>query len=132
MSGMTTVKAPGAGWFPDPSGAPGMRYFDGKKWTRRTGDMQPLPTPLMDDAERADRLMMAVAEAVAHGARVESQTQFQAVVIYGSRIDYVAHLIGALLTCGAWLFVLLCVMVTHKPERRVSLRVDPYGNIVGN
>lgn len=129
MSGMTTVQA---GWYPDPGGAPDMRYFDGAQWTNTTGEMLPLPTPLMDDAERADRLMMAVAEAVTYGARVESQTQFQVVLVYGRKIDYVAHLIGVFLTCGAWLVVLLCVMAAQKPERRVALRVDPYGNIVTN
>jgi cytochrome c-type biogenesis protein CcmH/NrfF len=109
-----------------------MRYFDGDAWTQHTGEMQPLPTPLMDDAERADRLMMAVAQSVRYGARVESQTQFQAVLVYGHNVDYVAHLIGVFLTCGLWLIPMFIVMATQKTEQRVSARVDPYGNIVTN
>src|SRR5271166_4507395 len=36
-----------AGWYPDPSGAPGMRYFDGKNWTehRAAPTMPPPPPP---------------------------------------------------------------------------------------
>ena len=29
---MTTPKPPAAGWYPDPTGAPGQRYFDGIDW----------------------------------------------------------------------------------------------------
>jgi Protein of unknown function (DUF2510) len=29
-----------AGWFPDPSGQPGQRYFDGQRWTQHF-----VPTP---------------------------------------------------------------------------------------
>jgi hypothetical protein len=28
-----TAKAPQAGWFPDPSGGPERRYFNGSEWT---------------------------------------------------------------------------------------------------
>jgi hypothetical protein len=30
---MTTPPSPLPGWYPDPSGAPGQRYWDGSKWT---------------------------------------------------------------------------------------------------
>ena len=34
------------GWYPDPSGAPGQRYFDGTDWTERRAAGQPvLPQP---------------------------------------------------------------------------------------
>jgi TM2 domain-containing membrane protein YozV len=33
---------PGPGWYPDPSGAPAQRYFDGTKWTEQ---LAPLSTP---------------------------------------------------------------------------------------
>jgi Protein of unknown function (DUF2510) len=34
------------GWYPDPSGAPGQRYFDGTDWTEHRAAGQPvLPQP---------------------------------------------------------------------------------------
>ena len=30
---MTSAPSPPPGWYPDPSGAPGQRYFDGQQWT---------------------------------------------------------------------------------------------------
>lgn len=33
------------GWYPDPSGAPGQRYFDGKDWTEHRAAAQPPAAP---------------------------------------------------------------------------------------
>jgi TM2 domain-containing membrane protein YozV len=39
-----TAPLPPSGWYPDPSGAPGQRYFDGKEWTEhRPGAPVSLP-----------------------------------------------------------------------------------------
>lgn len=37
-----TSTAPEAGWYPDPSGAPALRWWDGERWTDST---HPLPDP---------------------------------------------------------------------------------------
>ena len=34
------MNKPAPGWFPDPSGQPGQRYYDGQQWTQ-----QFVPTP---------------------------------------------------------------------------------------
>jgi hypothetical protein len=31
-------QSPAAGWFPDPSGGPGSRWWDGRQWTEHTSD----------------------------------------------------------------------------------------------
>ncbi|WP_234306383.1 DUF2510 domain-containing protein, partial [Mycolicibacterium smegmatis] len=37
---MTAPNTPAAGWYPDPSGQPGQRYHDGRRWTQHF-----VPTP---------------------------------------------------------------------------------------
>ena len=34
-----------AGWYPDPSGQPGQRYFDGINWTEHRAAGQPMGPP---------------------------------------------------------------------------------------
>jgi Protein of unknown function (DUF2510)/Domain of unknown function (DUF4352) len=36
---------PPAGWYPDPSGEPGQRYFDGNDWTEQRAGSSPPPPP---------------------------------------------------------------------------------------
>ena len=33
------------GWYPDPNGQPGLRYYDGSRWTDQTGPAAGHPTP---------------------------------------------------------------------------------------
>lgn len=41
---MTNAPSPPPGWYPDPSGAPGQRYFNGRDWTEHRA-AAPLPPP---------------------------------------------------------------------------------------
>lgn len=98
-----------------------MRYYDGIDWT---------PHVVFSGAERADRLAQAVADAVAMGWRVESQTAYSATLACGQPTNVVAHLLGVMLTCGLWLIVMLIAMGTEKPVQRMTLRVDAQGNVI--
>ena len=40
---MTTPPGPPPGWYPDPSGAPGQRYFDGRTWSENRAPAVPDP-----------------------------------------------------------------------------------------
>lgn len=40
---MTGMSAPG--WYPDPAGQPGMRWFDGRSWTNHTANIPQRPAP---------------------------------------------------------------------------------------
>ncbi len=72
---------------------------------------------------------MTVANCVAGGARIESQTQDQAVVVYGKPVNHVLHLILTLVTCGLWAIVWV-IMALAGGEKRQVIRVDPYGNVM--
>jgi hypothetical protein len=68
-----TESSPSAGWYPDPGGTPGQRYFDGTDWTEHRA--APPANRIVSDDERAEN--QALATAVALGGRVESHTRFQ-------------------------------------------------------
>jgi serine/threonine protein kinase len=118
-----SAPSPSPGWYRDPSGAGAQRYFDGIDWTSHTAPLGPIPND-----QRADLLNIAVAREVAMGARVESHTTYQAVVVYGSNPPHIVFALLSIFTCGLFLIVWLIVAATQH-ERRVSLLVDPYGNI---
>ena len=40
---MTTPPSVPPGWYPDPSGQPGQRYYDGKQWTKHFQPTAPAP-----------------------------------------------------------------------------------------
>ncbi|AXC35140.1 hypothetical protein SEA_PHRANNY_35 [Mycobacterium phage Phranny] len=40
-----TQPQPAPGWYPDPNGAPGQRYFDGTEWTSHTQQAPPAHVP---------------------------------------------------------------------------------------
>ena len=46
LKGLGAAGVPAAGWFPDPSGRHGARYWDGSEWTDRVSDISSdaLPT----------------------------------------------------------------------------------------
>jgi Protein of unknown function (DUF2510) len=72
-----SAQLPPAGWYPDPSGAPARRYFDGAQWTARCTPGPTLRTP--SDVRRHSRnllehvavgLLIALALFAAGGAYV--------------------------------------------------------------
>jgi len=115
-----------AGWYPDPSGAPGQRYFDGIDWIEQFQVMA--ATETMPDTVRMSVLDQAVMYAVTQGGRVESRTQLQGVIVYGQKTNHVLHAILTIFTCLLWAIV----WITKGPgnERREVLQVDPYGNLI--
>src|SRR5271155_4785450 len=54
--GRRPVTTPSAapGWYPDPSGAPGQRYFDGTRWTEQRSDV-PAPATTAPAAAKSRR-----------------------------------------------------------------------------
>lgn len=71
------------GWYPDPTGQPGQRYHDGRRWTEHfTPTPPPAPT-------------QAVAVAVSHGGGA----------------SHGLHLVLTLLTCGMWLPVWILIAI---------------------
>jgi hypothetical protein len=93
----------------------------------------PPPSPSkphrLDEVSRKATLAQAVAVAVRQGARVEAQTDFQAVLVDGKPVNHVLHLILTLVTCALWAIVWIILAATGG-EERYSLSVDPYGNVL--
>ena len=54
------------------------------------------------DSERKQSLAVTVTNLVAQGRRVESQTDFYAVLVKGQRPNRTVHLIATLFTFGFW------------------------------
>ncbi len=82
------------------------------------------------DAARKAALAQHIATAVAtQGARVESQSDFQAVLLTGQVVNHVLHAIITLFTCGIWGIVWLLLVLTGGVKRHL-LQVDDYGNVL--
>jgi hypothetical protein len=77
--------------------------------------------------ERKELLARTVAAQVAGGARVESQSDFQAVIVKGKPVNHVLHLILTLVTLTAWAIVWIALAI-FGGEKRSMVTVDEYGN----
>lgn len=77
--------------------------------------------------DRKEALGRAVHSQVAQGGRVESQGDFQAIIVKGHRPNHVLHLILTLVSLGIWGIVWLALVV-FGGEKRMSVSVDEWGN----
>jgi hypothetical protein len=77
--------------------------------------------------ERKELLARAISSEVAAGARVESQGDFQAVVVHGKPVNHILHLILTIVTLGLWVLVWIALAIVGG-EKRSMVTVDPYGN----
>jgi Protein of unknown function (DUF2510) len=95
---------PPAGWYPNPSGAPGQRFFDGRDWTahHRAAPPQPMGAP-------------------PHPAASPQPLPMQtSVVVTGP--NHALHAVLTLLTfwaCGGWAWIWLIVALSNR--RRVHM-----------
>jgi hypothetical protein len=92
---------------PQPSGAPAS--------TRKTVE------------ERKELLARTLTSQIATGARVESQSDFQAVVVKGKPVNHTLHLILTLVTLTLWGWVWIALAI-FGGEKRSVVAVDEYGN----
>jgi hypothetical protein len=74
-------------------------------------------------------LAYAVAYEVAHGARIESQSDIQVVVVRGRTPNHILHLLLTIMTFGFWLMVWAMVAILGG-EKRTVLTLDEYGNLL--
>ncbi len=77
--------------------------------------------------ERKELLARQVASLITQGRRIESQSDFQAVLVQGHRVNHVLHLILTLLTLGFWAVAWLA-LVFLGGEKREVVQVDEWGN----
>jgi hypothetical protein len=77
--------------------------------------------------DRKEALARAVHTQIAQGARVESQSDYSAVLAKGHRPNHVLHFIIGLFTLGLWWLVWI-VLAIFGGEKRMSVGVDEWGN----
>jgi hypothetical protein len=76
--------------------------------------------------ERKALLARAVADQTRQGWRVESQSDYQTIMVKGRHVKHILHLVLTLLT-GVWGIVWLTIWLLYR-ERRAIVTVDEYGN----
>jgi hypothetical protein len=86
------------------------------------------PAPQRKSAdERKEALGRAIHTQVAQGARVESQGDYQGILVEGHRPNHLLHLLLGFLTLGLWWIVWLGLVI-FGGEKRTSVSVDEWGN----
>ena len=61
-------------------------------------------------------------------SRIESQSDYQAILVKGRRVNHVLHLILSIVTVGGWLLVWFLLLILGG-EKRLILSVDDFGNL---
>lgn len=118
-----------AGWFQDPNVPNQQRYWDGSDWTDQTKQAEAgINTTKRSADERKALLAQQLQGAAARGLRVESQSEFQAVLVEGQPVNHVLHAIVTIFSCGLWGIVWIILAVTGG-EKREMIIVDEFGNV---
>jgi pyruvate/2-oxoglutarate dehydrogenase complex dihydrolipoamide acyltransferase (E2) component len=123
--------APTAGWYPDPNagGANLMRYWDGNAWTDRVQGGSEVSATRRTADERKIILSQQLQTAAARGLRIESQSDFQAVLVGGKPVNHTLHAILTIFTCLLWGIVWAVIAATGG-ETREMVVVDEFGNVI--
>jgi hypothetical protein len=93
----------------------------------------PPPPPGVNVAQRSSEerralLAQQLQQAATRGLRVESNTEYQAVLIEGKKINHTLHAILTIFTCLVW-GIVWGVLAATGGERRHQLVVDEFGNV---
>jgi hypothetical protein len=96
-------------------------------------DAAPLPEPVIETGllapeARKELLARTVAGQIATGGRVQSQSDYQAVVLHGQPVNHVLHLVLTIFTATLWAPVWVCLAI-FGGETRSLITVDEYGNV---
>lgn len=71
------------------------------------------------DNERKMLLAVKIQDAVKYGWRVESQSDYQAVIVKGKRPNHILHLLLTIFTLGLWAFVWIMLAIVKHEKRKV-------------
>jgi Protein of unknown function (DUF2510) len=103
-----TQPAPPAGWYPDPSGTPGPRYWDGARWTQVP---PPPPAPLQQPTVVVNNNIVAGG--------------YTPPVYVATGPNHALHAVLTLFTCGAWLPIWIIVAIVHASQPRGQQSYPP-------
>ena len=88
-------------------------------------------THLASAEKRREALAMVIHKKVLNeGYRVESESEFQAVLVTGKKTNHLLHLILSIVTLGLWLIVWAVIALSGGEQRRL-LWVDESGQVLG-
>jgi len=90
--------------------------------------ISPVAQTEKSDGERKALLATTLQGQVAGGARIESQGDFQAVVVKGHRTNHLLHFVIGVFTLGLWWIVWFFIAI-FGGERRQMINVDQFGNV---
>lgn len=106
-----------------------MRYWDGSAWTHQIKEgLTEVNTTRRSGDERKAILARQLQSAIARGLRIESQSDYQAVLVEGKPVNHVLHAIITIFSCGLWGIVWIIMAVTGG-EKREMIVVDEFGNV---
>ena len=91
--------------------------------------MQGQQRSVMNNQQRIEVLDARVGQEIATGRRMESRSDFQAVLVKGRRVNHILHLLLSLFTAGIWFPVWVILAITGG-EKRELLQVDAYGAVI--
>jgi hypothetical protein len=77
--------------------------------------------------QRKELLAQNVAAQIRSGRRVESQSDYQAVIVYGHKVNHILHFLLGFVTFGLWWLVWIMLAIGGG-ERRELIVVDEFGN----
>lgn len=118
-----------AGWFQDPNVPNQQRYWDGSTWTDQTKEAEAgISTTKRSADERRALLAQQLQSGAARGLRIESQSEFQAVLVEGQPVNHVLHAIITIFSCGLWGIAWIILAITGG-EKREMVVVDEFGNV---
>ena len=86
------------------------------------------PARKSSEARKA-ALAQAIQTEVVQGGRIESQSDYQAVVVFGKPVNNILHLILTLVTCLVWGLVWIGMLIWGG-EKRVMVGIDEYGHVL--
>lgn len=78
--------------------------------------------------QRKELLAQQVADQIRSGRRVESQSDYQAVIVYGHKVNHILHFLLGFVTFGLWWLVWIMLAIGGG-ERRELIVVDESGNV---
>ena len=78
--------------------------------------------------DRRALLAQQIQVAVAQGGRVESQSDYMAVIVTGKKVNHLLHFLIGWITLGLWWIVWIILAITGG-EKRHMITVDEFGNL---
>ncbi len=82
----------------------------------------------MEADQRRETQARAVANQVMQGKRVESQSDYSAVMVRGNRVNHLLHFLIGFPTFGLWWIVWIVIALTGG-EKRSIIQTDEFGNV---